>query len=120
MTIVGLVVIGATIVVSSFISGVFGMAGGLVLLGVLLIYFDVAPAMILFSIIQIFANGWRAVQWRPYVLWPIFWWYVLGAVLAFAFMYAISFVPNKPLGYLTLGLMPVAVGLLPGSIRPDI
>jgi len=76
--------------------------------------------MILFSIIQIFANGWRAVQWRQYVLWPIFWWYVLGAVIAFAFMYTISFVPNKPMVYLTLGLMPFAVELLPASMRPNI
>src|SRR6476660_5697658 len=120
MTIATLAVIGATIVVSSFISGVFGLPGGMILLGVLLNYFDVAAAMILFSIIQIFAHGWRAVQWRQYVLWPIFWWYVLGAAIAFAFMYAISFVPNKQMVYLTLGLMPFAVELLPASMRPNI
>ena len=49
------------------------------LLGVLLVYFDVATAMVLFSIIQITANGWRAVHWRRFVLWPIFYWYVAGA-----------------------------------------
>jgi hypothetical protein len=59
-----LALIGATIVFSSFLSGVFGMAGGMILLGVLLNYFDVATGMILFSIIQLFANGWRVVQWR--------------------------------------------------------
>jgi uncharacterized protein len=52
-----LALIGATILFSSFLSGVFGMAGGMVLLGVLLNYFDVATGMILFSIIQLFANG---------------------------------------------------------------
>jgi uncharacterized protein len=66
-----LALIGATIVFTSFLSGVFGMAGGMILLGVLLNYFDVATAMIVFSIIQLFANGWRVVQWRRYVLWPI-------------------------------------------------
>ena len=65
---------------SSFISGVFGMAGGMILLGVLLNYFDVPSAMILFSIIQFCANGWRAFQWRHYVRWPIFFKYVVGAV----------------------------------------
>ncbi len=40
------------------------MAGGMILLGVLLVYFDVATGMILFSIIQFFVNGWRVVQWR--------------------------------------------------------
>src|SRR5438128_10885478 len=109
-----LALIGATIVFTSFLSGVFGMAGGMILLGVLLNYFDVAAAMILFSIIQIFANGWRALQWRNYVIWPIFIWYVLGAAIAFAVMYAIAFVPNKAMVYLTLWLIPVAVRLLPG------
>ena len=64
--------LGSTIVLSSFISGVFGMAGGMVLLGVLLVYFDVATGMVLFSIMQITANGWRALHWRRFVLWPIF------------------------------------------------
>ena len=45
-------ILALTILLSSFISGVFGMAGGMILLGVLLNYFDVASAMILFSIIQ--------------------------------------------------------------------
>src|SRR5258708_6964680 len=115
-----LALIGATIVLSSFISGVFGMAGGMVLLGVLLNYFDVATGMILFSIIQLFANGWRVVQLRPYVLWPIFGWYVLGAVISFSFMWLIAFVPDKAMVYLALGLMPFVVEVLPASMRPNI
>lgn len=120
MPVFDLALIGATIVASSFISGVFGMAGGLVLLGVLLNYFDVAPAMILFSIIQIFANGWRALQWRDYVLWPIFGSYVLGAAISFTFMWLIAYVPDKGVVYLLLGLMPFAVEVLPASMRPNI
>ncbi len=42
MTLATYALIGVTIIVSSFISGVFGMAGGMILLGVLLNYFDVA------------------------------------------------------------------------------
>src|SRR5256714_15575988 len=115
-----LALIGATIVFSSFLSGVFGMAGGMVLLGVLLNYFDVATGMILFSIIQLFANGWRVVQWRRYVLWPIFGWYLVGAVVAFAGMWTIAFVPDKAMVYLALGLMPFVVEALPRSMRPNI
>ena len=115
-----LAVIGATIVFSSFLSGVFGMAGGMVLLGVLLNYFDVATGMILFSIIQLFANGWRALQWRHYVRWPIFGWYVVGAVISFTFMWMIAFVPDKTMVYLALGLMPFVVEVLPASMRPNI
>jgi uncharacterized membrane protein YfcA len=120
MTFSALALIGATIVFSSFLSGVFGMAGGMVLLGVLLNYFDVPTGMIFFSIIQLFANGWRVVQWRRYVLWPIFGWYLLGAVIAFGCMWMIAFVPDKAMVYLSLGVMPFVVEALPASWRPNI
>jgi uncharacterized protein len=120
MTPAALAIIGVTIVCSSFISGVFGMAGGMVLLGVLLNYFDVATAMILFSILQFFVNALRVVQWRQYVLWPIFGWYVVGAVISFAVMWTIALVPDKATVYLLLGLMPFAVEALPASMRPNI
>src|SRR6478672_9991124 len=120
MTFSVLALIGATIVFSSFLSGVFGMAGGMVLLGVLLNYFDVPTGMIFFSIIQLFANGWRVVQWHRYVLWPIFGWYLLGAVIAFGCMWMIAFVPDKAMVYLSLGVMPFVVEALPASWRPNI
>jgi uncharacterized protein len=115
-----LAIIGVTAIFSSFVSGVFGMAGGMILLGVLLNYFDVATGMILFSVIQFFANGWRVVQWRHYVLWPIFGWYFVGAVISFAVMWTIAFVPDKAMVYMTLGLMPFVVEALPASLRPNI
>jgi len=115
-----LALLGGTILATSFLSGVFGMAGGMILLGVLLNYFEVAAAMILFSVIQIFANGWRALQWRDYVRWPIFLWYMLGAAISFAAMFAIAFVPDKITVFLTLGLMPFAIELLPVRARPNI
>jgi uncharacterized membrane protein YfcA len=120
MTLASYAIIALTILVSSFISGVFGMAGGMILLGVLLNYFDVPSGMILFSIIQLCANGWRAFQWRQYVLWPIFFKYVVGAVIAFAAMYSIKFVPNKMMVYLSLGLMPFLIEALPRTMRPNI
>ena len=84
ITLAAYALLAITIVVSSFISGVFGMAGGMILLGVLLNYFDVPSAMILFSIIQFCANGWRAWQWRQYVRWPIFYKYLGERIEEFA------------------------------------
>src|SRR5258708_16453902 len=107
MTISAYALLALTILLSSFISGVFGMAGGMILLGVLLNYFDVASAMILFSIIQFCANGWRAYQWRPYVRWPIFLKYVVGAGLAFPPLYAIKFLPPQIIAHLTPVLFPL-------------
>ena len=120
MTSAAYAVLALTVILSSFISGVFGMAGGMILLGVLLNDFDVASAMILFSIIQLFANGWRAFQWRHYVRWPIVCKYVVGAAVAFAALYAVRFVPNKMMVYLSLGLMPFAIEALPRDWRPNI
>jgi uncharacterized protein len=120
MTAASLAILGLTTVVSSFISGVFGMAGGMILLGVLLVYFDVATAMVLFSILQISGNGWRALHWRRFVRLPIFYWYIVGAMLAFAVMRAIAYVPNKAIVYILLGAMPFATEALPQSMRPSI
>jgi uncharacterized protein len=120
MSLLTLALIGATIIVSSFLSGVFGMAGGMVLLGVLLVFLDVAAAMILFSIIQFFANGWRALQWWGFVRWRIFWFYCLGGAVAFVAMRLIELVPSKALVYLLLGLMPFLVELIPTRVQPSI
>ena len=120
MSLLTLALIGATIIVSSFLSGVFGMAGGMVLLGVLLVFFDVAAGMILFSIIQFFANGWRALQWWGFVRWRIFWFYCLGAGVSFAAMRLVELVPDKALVYLLLGLMPFLVEVAPAGWRPNI
>ena len=120
MTLLSWIIIGAAIVAGSFLSGVFGMAGGMVVIGVLLIYFDVATAMIFFSIIQLAANGWRAFQWWSYVRWDIIWLYCVGGAVAFAGLRLIEFIPDKALVYLLLGLMPFAVELLPAAWRPNI
>jgi uncharacterized protein len=120
MTLAAIAVISVTIVFSSFLSGVFGMAGGMVLLGVLLVYFDVATGMVVFSIIQLAANGWRAVLWRHFVLWRIFFEYVVGAAVSFAVMIAIAVIPAKAAVYLSLGAMPFAIELLPVAWRPHI
>ena len=83
MTLASWIIIGISIVAGSFLSGVFGMAGGMVVIGVLLLYFDVATAMILFSIIQLTANGLRAIQWWSFVRWDILWLYCVGGAVAF-------------------------------------
>ena len=120
MTLLSWIIIGVAIVAGSFLSGVFGMAGGMVVIGVLLIYFDVATAMIFFSIIQLAANGWRAFQWWSYVRWDIIWLYCVGGAVAFAGLRLIEFIPDKALVYLLLGLMPFVVELLPAAWRPNI
>jgi uncharacterized membrane protein YfcA len=115
-----LAIIAATILVTSFISGIFGMAGGLILLGVLLVFMDVAPAMVLFGTIQTAANGWRAALWMRYVDWGIVWRYLVGSTLMFLALLWVSFLPSKAMIYLGLGLIPFGADLLPRRLTPDI
>jgi uncharacterized membrane protein YfcA len=115
-----LAIIAATILVTSFISGIFGMAGGIILLGVLLIFLDVAPAMMLFGTIQTAANGWRAALWVRYVNWGIVWRYVVGSTLMFLALRWVAVIPSKAVIYLGLGLIPFAADFLPKRLTPDI
>jgi uncharacterized membrane protein YfcA len=115
-----LALIGVTVLVTSFISGIFGMAGGLILLGVLLLFLDVAPAMVLFGTIQTAANGWRAALWLKYVDWAIVWRFIVGSAAAFAAMRSVALLPGKATIYLGLGLIPFAAYVLPKSLTPDI
>ena len=117
---IALAIVGVTVVVTSFISGIFGMAGGMLLLGVLLIYLDVAPAMVLFGVIQSAANGWRATLWVAHVDWGIVWRYLVGSTLMFLALRTVAILPSKAMLYLGLGLIPFAAELLPKRLTPDI
>ena len=50
----------AAVLFTSFLSGIFGMAGGMILMGLLLAMLPVATAMLLHGITQLASNGWRA------------------------------------------------------------
>lgn len=120
MTPAALALVGVTVLGTSFLSGIFGMAGGLILLGVLLMFMDVSPAMVVFGIIQMGSNGWRSLLWRHHVRWGLVARYAVGSVLAFLVMRLVAFVPDKALVYLGLGILPFAAELLPERHWPDI
>jgi uncharacterized protein len=120
MTPAGFAIVGLTILATSFIAGVFGMAGGMILLGVLLIYFDVATGMVIFSLLQFSSNVSRVLLWRKFILWPILFQFVAGGAVAFGLMSLIAFIPDKATVYLLLGGMPFLVEALPQTWRPNI
>ncbi len=115
-----LVIVAFAVLASSFISGIFGMAGGMILLGVLLVFMDVVPAMVLMGVIQMASNGWRAALWYRYVDWGIVWRFVVGSTLVFLLIRSMSLLPSKATLYLTLGLLPFAADLLPKRVSLDI
>ena len=87
--------IGAVTVITAFLTGIFGMAGGLLLMGVLVVILPVPDAMILHGVTQTSSNGSRIVMMRQHVSWPIALRFALGGALSVAVMSMILFVPDK-------------------------
>ena len=92
--------------ITSAVSGVLGMAGGLMLMGALALVLPVSAALVTHGLIQMTANGWRALLHRRHVQWRIVGLYALGAGAAGLIVSLLSYTPSKPLLYLLLGLVP--------------
>ena len=69
MTPIMIAALGLLMVATAFLSGLFGMAGGLILIGVLLALMPLPTAMVLHAITQMASNGWRALLWRAHIRW---------------------------------------------------
>jgi len=94
------------VAVTSMLSGILGVGGGMLLMGILALLLPTGPAMVLHGLAQLAANGSRAVLHYRHVEWRILPYYGLGAAMAFAFFYFCKFFPERWLIYLLMGLMP--------------
>jgi uncharacterized membrane protein YfcA len=114
---------GAFVVLAAFVtatvSGVLGMAGGLLLMGALLLVLPATTAFVAHGLLQLVSNGWRVVLHRHHVSGRILGWYALGSATAAAVLAAVRYVPSTPLTYLFLGLVPLLVWLPKGVLRLD-
>jgi uncharacterized membrane protein YfcA len=99
----------ATVLVTSLISGIFGLAGGLILMGVLTALVPLATAMIVHGAVQLVANGYRGFRLRAHIQWPIAGRYALGAGTALALLVWLSWRPEKAAVYLLLSTLAVFV-----------
>ena len=112
-----LAILAASSLVTSFISGILGMAGGMILMGVLLALLPLPAAMMLHGITQLAANGWRAVLLRSEVDWAVFRGYVFGALLALLLFTLVRLVVSKPVALIAMGLTPFATLWLPEGLH---
>ena len=110
-------ILGASSLVTSFISGILGMAGGMILMGVLLALVPLPVAMMLHGITQLAANGWRAVLLRNEVDWRVFRGYVVGALVALLFFVLVRLVVSKPVALIAMGVTPFATMWLPEGLH---
>lgn len=109
--------LGSSIAILSFvtsaISGVFGMSGGMILMGYLGWVLPVGAAMMMHGATQATANGYRAFLNRGDIDWKIFARFILGALLGLAVVTAAAYAPDKVTMYLLLGLVPFGAAALP-------
>ena len=91
------------------LSGIFGMAGGLVLMGALALLVPVSAAFATHGLLQLVANGWRAILHREHVIWPIIGWYAFASAVAATMVALVAITPSRPLLFLLLGLVPLLI-----------
>ncbi len=120
MSALAALIILVTTLVTSFISGIFGMAGGIILMAVLVALVSVATAMIVHGGIQMFANGYRAFLLRDAIDWRVFGYYCIGATAGIVALFFVSWTPDKRALYLLLGLTPMLVWLPKERLHLDI
>ncbi len=108
-----------TVLITATVSGVFGMVGGVMLMGALALAMPVAAAMVTHGAVQIVSNGWRGFLHRAHIRWRIIGFYALGSALAGGALALASYAPSKAWLYLLLGLVPGLAWLPKDALRLD-
>ena len=106
-------VILATVLATAVLSGVMGMAGGVLLMAVLVTLLPVASAMILHGAVQAASNGARFLFLREHVMWGILPAYAVGALVAVLLFVSVALVPDPALVLILVGSFPWLARLVP-------
>ncbi len=115
-----LATIAVTVFGTSFISGILGMAGGMVLMGVLLVLLPVPAAMMTHGVSQMASNGWRAWLWRREIDWRVFRGTTAGMCVVLAVFGSLQLVGSRPVVYVVLGLTPFIGFMLPQRLKLNV
>lgn len=114
------VLILVLVLATSVLSGFVGMAGGMILMAILVAVYSVPVAMILHGVTQAAANGSRAWFLRQHVRWAVLWPYLVGSLLCVGVFALFRFVPERSLVLILVGAMPWLALLLPRQLAIDI
>jgi uncharacterized membrane protein YfcA len=112
--------IAAASVVTSFISGILGMAGGMILMGILLAFLPLPAAMMMHGISQLASNGWRALMLRREIDWRVVRGYAMGAALAVVFFAVTRIVVGKAGALVAMGCTPFIALLMPEKLHLNV
>ena len=110
--------LSALMILTALLSGVFGMAGGLILIGVLLVVMPLPQAMVLHAVTQMASNGWRAFLWWRHIEWKIAAASIVGSLLSVGLWSLWLYVPDRAVALLLLGISPFIVRAIPDSVLP--
>ncbi len=119
MTIKLIILILVSALITAGISGIFGMAGGLIFMGVIASFMGVAEAMVVHGAVQSVSNSYRAHLLKGHVRWDIFLRVVVGSLPALAALILLSFIPSKGVLFMALGLLPILLWLPKNWITLD-
>ncbi len=117
MPIVVILLVAAMI--TACISGIFGMAGGMIFMAVITFFMGVSEAMVVHGAVQSVSNSYRCYLLRPDIRWDVLGFTLMGALPVIAVLFFISFVPEKRLLFLILGLLPFLLWLPRGFFQGD-
>ena len=98
---------------TAFLSSIFGMLGGLILMGILISFLSVGPAMVLHGLIQATSNGYRAWLNRADIHWKIILTMLIGSFISLVILFFIAFQPSQILVIFALGLLPYIAWMVP-------
>ena len=115
-----LVVILAATFATAFLSSIFGMLGGLILMGILISFLPVGPAMVLHGLIQNTSNGYRAWLNRADINWKIILTLLIGSSISLIILFFIAFQPSQILVIFALGLLPFIAWAVPKELSLDV
>tara|TARA_B100000214_G_scaffold63798_1_gene42009 strand:- start:14346 stop:15098 length:753 start_codon:yes stop_codon:yes gene_type:complete len=105
---------------TAFLSSIFGMLGGLILMGILISFLSVGPAMVLHGLIQATSNGYRAWLNRKDVQWSIIFTLLIGCGISLIILFFIAFEPSQIIVIFALGLLPYIAWAVPKELALDI
>ncbi len=111
-------ILGAALI-TACISGIFGMAGGLIFMGVILTFMSVEAAMVVHGTVQGMSNSYRSWLLKDDIRWDILGYELIGALPAVAMLALAAFVPQKGVLFITLGLLPFLLWLPRGWLQGD-
>ena len=102
-----------SVLATSVLSGVIGMAGGMILMAILVSTVSVAAAMMIHGAVQATSNGSRAWFLRSHIQWRILPGYLAGAAPALAGFMVLTLVPDSGVVLILIGIFPWLARLTP-------